>query len=537
MGDSAKVGSIYVDVRGDTDPLQRAMARALNTATDSARKIYKTVDKNIVGGFNRAEKAAMGVSSAVFSLKGAIVGLGSAYALQALGRQFLDAAASAERLQTSLDTITKGKGVETFNALNNLAKDLPVNTDKLIASYTNLRAMGLDPTRKDVVTLVDTMSALGGSADTLQGIARAMGQMATKGKVSMEEMLQLAERGIPAFQILETQMGLTKSQLGEIGKAGLDVNDVLKALMDGMESRYGGASEKMMLTWDGMLVSMESTMVEFQRAVMNSGPFEAMKESLKGFLDYLATNEGQMDLAGWAQDTAEAVLEAFRWMAKGVELFEQSIAAVRLTFASVMELAAKGQVAYNQAMIPKGYAGSGQKDPFIEKYVQGLVDAKVILAASTAMIKGNAQAIIDSGAAFDKTAKKIDEWKSKTKDITLFGGGSELGGAGIGAQADAAVKAVEEFSVKDLKILQAANREKYAIDIALANQVADDSWLIREEGLEKALGQAEDAQTRMTQMEYDAEQKRAKQAATAQERSIKGQERAAEKALKEQERA
>lgn len=61
---------------------------------------------------------------------------------------------------------------------------------------------------------------------------------------------------------------------------------------------------------------------------------------------------------------------------------------------------------------------------------------------------------------------------------------------------------------KELKARQEANRTKYAIEIALAEQIQDDTWLIRQEGLEAAIKQHEDTQTKITQIEYDELQKR-----------------------------
>lgn len=56
---------------------------------------------------------------------------------------------------------------------------------------------------------------------------------------------------------------------------------------------------------------------------------------------------------------------------------------------------------------------------------------------------------------------------------------------------------------KVLKDLQALNRKKYAMDIALAELIKDDTWLIRQKGFDAAIKQHESTQTQITQIEYD----------------------------------
>ena len=256
-----------------------------------------------------------------FSFKTALAGAG--FGLIAKG--FLDTAASVEKLKVSLDTITKGHGQETFDALNQWAIDMPINTQKAIETFINLKAMGLDPTLETMTTLVDTTSALGGSEETLSGIARALGQIATKGKVSAEELMQLAEQGIPAYEILAQKFHLTGKQLGNIGNAGLDANKAITALVEGMNERFGGQASRMMSSWSGLMESLKAQVSEFERQVMESGPFQIMKDGLKQFLDYFNTAQGKLDLAHWAHNLSVGILKAFDVLLAGIQTFDAAI--------------------------------------------------------------------------------------------------------------------------------------------------------------------------------------------------------------------
>ena len=59
----------------------------------------------------------------------------------------------------------------------------------------------------------------------------------------------------------------------------------------------------------------------------------------------------------------------------------------------------------------------------------------------------------------------------------------------------------------ELKALQKANQEKYALTIAAANEVNDDSWMLEKDHQAKIKQLFEDAVTEKTKLEYEAEQK------------------------------
>ena len=94
-------------------------------------------------------------------------------------------------------------------------------------------------------------------------------------------------------------------------------------------------------------------------------------------------------------------------------------------------------------------------------------------------------------------------------------------GDGLSEIAEKTLKETEGVTKKVLKVLQDANVEKYKMEIALAEQISDDTWLIREEGYKKAVEQAEDYITWKTQNDYDEEEKALKDLEKLREDSLK----------------
>jgi phage tail tape-measure protein len=55
-----------------------------------------------------------------------------------------------------------------------------------------------------------------------------------------EEMRQLAEAGIPAYDILQEKLGLTYKQLQNLGDEAIPASVAINALVDGITERFGG---------------------------------------------------------------------------------------------------------------------------------------------------------------------------------------------------------------------------------------------------------------------------------------------------------
>jgi tape measure domain-containing protein len=96
-------------------------------------------------------------------------------------------------------------------------------------------------------------SAITGNAQTVESVARAFGQITTKGRLMNEEMRQLTDAGIPAYSILQEKLGLTQKQLQNLAKNEIDSNTALNALVSGLEERYGNAAKATALTITGLI--------------------------------------------------------------------------------------------------------------------------------------------------------------------------------------------------------------------------------------------------------------------------------------------
>lgn len=138
------------------------------------------------------------------------------------------------------------------------------------------------PTMK---ALGDTAAGLGMSKEGLDRLIMAIGQMKAKGKVSAEEMLQLTEAGVPAWQILADAIGTTVPELQDmVSKGVVPADKAITVLLQGMEKRFPDMMKKMENSWEGVTSTIKDVF-RLTLGAMGSNLFKNIYEWLQGVRD------------------------------------------------------------------------------------------------------------------------------------------------------------------------------------------------------------------------------------------------------------
>jgi len=249
-----------------------------------------------------------------------------------IAKDFLHTAESVEKLRISMMSLERdmAKGQATFDRLDMWAKNMPINTEEAVNQYRKLTAMGLKPTEKQMEAILDTVSALGGSVQTFQGISRALGQMASKGKIAGEEMRQLAEHGVPIYDILKKKLGLTGEALKNMNRTGITATEGLNAIFEELAERFGGTSKAMMSTWFGVMEMMKDRWWRFQRAVMEGDLFSGLKAGLTVFMQFFESNMDSLAnfTTKFVQQLAANLFDIILGAASIIDLFSPLLMAI-----------------------------------------------------------------------------------------------------------------------------------------------------------------------------------------------------------------
>lgn len=183
--------------------------------------------------------------------------------------------------------------------LETLGLKTPFELQDLIKASIQMEAFGFSAQDriKDLRALSDGAAiAAAGTGDftgALQGTITALGQMRAKGKLSAEEMNQLAERGIPVWDILSKKVGKTKEELMKLSERGQLKGDVAASLLtEGIGQFAGGAGDRLSRTAAGKESNLKD--LGAKRAGEDTKQlFESYKASLDEAIKGLDTKVGQ----------------------------------------------------------------------------------------------------------------------------------------------------------------------------------------------------------------------------------------------------
>ena len=167
--------------------------------------------------------------------------------------------------------------VEFINVLKDFAAVTPFTFTDAEAAAKRLLAYGIE--YKNVMYIMQGVlaaSTMQGNPQVIESVSRALGQIYTKGRLMNEEMRQLAEAGIPAYEILADKLGLTNEQLRSLGKNAIPANIAINALIDGINERFGGVLDASSMTITGVI----SNIVD-NATMLFSGMFEPLTMRIK----------------------------------------------------------------------------------------------------------------------------------------------------------------------------------------------------------------------------------------------------------------
>lgn len=206
--------------------------------------------------------------SADMTRAGGFLTAGVTAPLVGAGVAAIKTAADFEQAQIGFKTLL-GSGAAAMQFMKDLqsfAAKTPFELPGLITASRRLLAYGV--TAKEVLpwmkSIGEAVSALGGGAFEIERVTTALGQMKAKGKVSAEEMRQLAEVGIGAWEMLAKKLGLSIQQtMDRVSRGEVDAATGLQAILDGMATRYRGSMEEQSKTFLGLL----STLMDNLRAL------------------------------------------------------------------------------------------------------------------------------------------------------------------------------------------------------------------------------------------------------------------------------
>lgn len=264
--------------------------------------------------------AAMGIASKAMDLVSA--------GLDAVGQSAIGTNARLEQARISFTTML-GSAQQAQGFLNEM-RDFAARTpfafpDLLEASK---RMMGMGIAAAEVKPLLEavgnTAAAMGAGQEGIDRITRALGQMSAKGKVSAEEINQLAEVGVPGWQLLADAMGITTAEAMKAAEQGKITSDVfIKAFKDFSAAKYGDQMAQQGETFTGAVDRIKDSL-DMLVADGTAPLFKELTNLAVMAADFLGSNEFQQ----WAADTADAISKMVGFISTDVKAMFASLPAI-----------------------------------------------------------------------------------------------------------------------------------------------------------------------------------------------------------------
>ena len=255
--------------------LEKALTdlRKLNQGLDRTEKEGKSAAKSVKKTGDEAEKASSGFGS----LKAAVAGVFTASALSGFTRTV----ASFQSLENSLGVVFQSmdRGSAVFRDIQNLAQSTPLAVDDLTSSVIKLRASGIEPTVEQLTLFSDVASVTGDTVGSLTAITDLFART-TAGGLGLEDLNRLADRGIPVFTILSEKLGVSRLEISELGKSAEGAQQLLGALTEGLEERFGGASAQAASLLNTQISNLGDSWDRFLVTLGDAGGIELMNLAL-----------------------------------------------------------------------------------------------------------------------------------------------------------------------------------------------------------------------------------------------------------------
>lgn len=257
-----KVCSVAVKVR-DND--------ALNMLSKMEQKTKSLVSKTwtaVVKVKDLATAPLKALRDNLFSIKTLIAGIVTGMAAKKFILNPINLADQYSSAKIGFSTLLgEDRGKQMMNEIDAFAKATPFKTSGVISNVQKMMAYGWDVDRviEDMKTIGDAAAATGKGDQGLESIVYALSEIRSKGKLSTQELNQLASAGIKAKAYLAEGLGYGTSDEGmaalakDLEKGAIGANQAIELILEGMKEFNGMMDKTANETVEGLKSQLEDT--------------------------------------------------------------------------------------------------------------------------------------------------------------------------------------------------------------------------------------------------------------------------------------
>jgi hypothetical protein len=284
-------------------------------------------NKQFVRGMRDSQRHIKTMGRSITTLKRIAVAGFAGWGINKIVQSFVDAAVESEGFRVRLNALLGSveEGNKLFKDMADFAGQVPFEYKEIMASATQLAGVMRGGTEeiKQWMPIIADLAAVSGLS-----IQETTGQIVRMYSAGAAAADMFRERGITAM--LGFQAGVSVS-----------AEETRKRVIEAWEatdSKFRGVTTELSKTWSGTMSMFHDMWFQFRNMVMDSGPFQAMKEQAQNLLGAIQRLKNEGALEEWARSVGAAVIETMVSIAEAVKLVYEAFKALQWGVARVMEV-------------------------------------------------------------------------------------------------------------------------------------------------------------------------------------------------------
>lgn len=314
---SRRLNEAQADIRRSMDATGdeiEQLTRSLKDARDASAKQFKDPTDKLERGARQADQAVEGLGARIRRTAGIAIGSAAAFfgireAIQGVGN-IVKVGANFELLRKQLEALTGSAeaGEEAFEWIQEFTQKTPFQMEQVTQAFIRAKAFGLDPMDGTLQAVADQVAKTGGGVEELNGVVAALGQAFSKGKLQTEEMLQLIERGVPAWDLLADATGRSTQELQKMSSAGELGRREIKLLIEEIGKSADGAAAAAVGTLTGQFSNLLDQIRRFTNEINKAGLLEYVKDQIRALGDAFDRMKASGELEEWAKGVSDGII-------------------------------------------------------------------------------------------------------------------------------------------------------------------------------------------------------------------------------------
>ena len=249
----AELDKLVVKIEADLSDLNKGLKKANSSIKKSSQGMKKSMDST---------------AKATQRLKSAFLKLGAAIAVGLAVKKVADVSAEFQDLQLTLNTVfkTAESGQAAMDFIVEFAQRTPFDIQTLTKSMIQLGGAGVKPTVKLLTTLGDAASATTNRLQTFETLTRIVTR-SVGGGLGLEELEQLVSAGIPVYKMLNDEIGVSRTEISELGQSAEGAKIIMDALMTQLDKEFGGGMDKASKNLSVAFSNLGIAATQFQKSI------------------------------------------------------------------------------------------------------------------------------------------------------------------------------------------------------------------------------------------------------------------------------